>query len=56
MTIAVNHGYAMTSNPEARRAWDARHQARSTQTAAEYRATIGRLAARFPGAVTRLEN
>ena len=53
MTIAVNHGYAMASNPEVARAWDARH-ARSTQTVAEYRATAGRLMARFPGAVTKL--
>jgi hypothetical protein len=56
MTIAVNQGYAMARNPEAARAWNARREARApqTQTLAEYRATMARLAARFPGAVTKL--
>jgi len=53
MTIAVNQGYAMASNPDAVRAWNLRREARApqTQTVAEYRATAGRLAARFPDAV-----
>lgn len=58
MTIAVNQGYAMARNPEAARAWSARREARmpQIQSVAEYRATMSRLAARFPGAVMRLEN
>lgn len=53
MTIAVNHGYAMASNPAAALAWNARREARApqTQSVAEYRATASRLAARFPDAV-----
>ena len=54
MTNAVNQGYAMARNPEAAQAWNARMQARSPQTVAEYRATMSRLATRFPGAVTRI--
>jgi len=54
MTIAVNQGYAMARNPDAARSWNARREARSpqTQSVAEYRATVARLAARIPSAVT----
>lgn len=56
MTIAVNQGYAMARNPDVARAWNARREARMprVQSVAEYRATMSRLAARFPGAVTRI--
>jgi len=50
MTSAVNQGYAMARNPDAARAWNVKHAPR-TQSIAEYRATAGRLAARFPDAV-----
>jgi hypothetical protein len=51
MTTAVNQGYAMARNPDLARAWNARLQARAPQSVAEYRATVNRLAARFPDAV-----
>jgi hypothetical protein len=54
MTIAVNHGYVMAGNPEAARAWNARHESSAPQSVAEYRSTAARLAARFPGAVKML--
>jgi len=56
MTMAVNQGYAMARNPDLAQEWNARHASSAPQTVAEYRATMSRLAARFPGAVTRLEN
>ncbi len=53
MTMAVNRGYVISRNPDARRAWELRREARApqTQSVAEYRATTARLAARFPDAV-----
>jgi len=54
MTTAVNQGYAMARNPEAARAWNARHRDSGppqTQTIAEYHANMARLAAQFPGSV-----
>ena len=54
MTIAVNQGYAMARNPEAAKAWNARRRdsgAPQTQTVAEYRATLARLAVELPGSV-----
>ncbi len=59
MTIAVNQGYAMARDPDAAKRWNSRRresQAPQTQSVAEYRATLARLATRFPGAVTFREH
>ena len=52
MTIAVNHGYAMATNPDVAKDWNARHEA--PQSVAEYRATMARLASRFPDSVKQV--
>lgn len=56
MTVAMANGYAISVDEKARESWE-RARARRTgaaakvQTVAEYRSTMARLAARFPGNV-----
>ncbi len=56
MTVAIANGFAITLDKDAHRRWvSSRRSRQPQQSSADFSATIGRLAARFPGKVGAIQ-